>query len=199
MNNSSVWSKLGQIMVLQAFEEQPGAGTAASPPVLLLPPCPGRGRAGTGPGGRPWLCWWSSRRVGRTSGVLPALQKTPNHETQPSQPRAALSWSGPTSHTPAGFVTPNISQWFLSIIHGTEQQMSPAGQPCSKQGLQRNWGLQPHHSPVCHCSSPLTHSCNCLRHVSKCKNLLNALRCFYKIRDRVYNWGVFLLTHSSML
>lgn len=110
MNNSLVWSKLGQIMVLQAFEEQPGAGTAASPPVLLLPPCPGRGRAGTGPGGRPWLCWWSSRRVGRTSGVLPALQKTPNHETQPSQPRAALSWSGPTSHTPAGFVTPNISQ-----------------------------------------------------------------------------------------
>lgn len=78
-------------------------------------------------------------------------------------------------------------RWFLSIIHGTEQQMSPAGQPCSKQGLQRDWGLQPHHSPACHCSSPLTHSCNCLRHVSKCKNLLNALRCFYKIRDGVYN------------
>lgn len=134
MNNSSLRSKLGQIMVLQAFEEQPGAVSAGSPPVLWLPPCPGRGRAGSGPGARPWLCWWSSRRAGRTSGVLPALQKPQNMKHNPSSQE--LHRAGAATHHmyQQGTSHQTLPGWFFSAMHRAEQQMPPAGQPWSKQG-----------------------------------------------------------------
>lgn len=140
MNNSSVRSKLGQVMVLQAFEELPGAGSAASPPVLWLPPCPGRGRAGTGPGARPWLCWWSSRRAGRTSGVLPALQKSQNMKYNPSakscteleQPHIThTSRICHTKHFPGGFSASSTEQsnkWHLQ------------GSPEANKGVHRGLG-----------------------------------------------------------
>lgn len=64
---------------------------------------------------------------------------------------------------------------------------SPTGQSnkCHPQG-------GPAANRDCRGASPVTSSWNCLRRALKCKNLLNDLRFYYKMRDGVYNLGVFL-------
>lgn len=188
MNNSSVRSKLGQILVLQAFEEQP---VLEQQPHLLSRGClhvqeeveQGADQA---------------RGLGLADGVQEgphvlqeSSQLCKNHTTWNAtpQPRAAPSWSSHTSHAPAGFVPPNISQ--VVFQHHPQNRATNATcraawsrQDCTGPGGSSLTPALPAtvapQLPPAVTASPL-----------KCQGLPNALRFFYKIRDGVYNYVCF--------
>lgn len=189
MNNSSVRSKLGQLRVLQAFEEQPGA--EVQPHLLSCRCLHVQEEVEQGPD--------QARGLGFADGVQEGphvleessqLWKTPKHQIQPPPAKSCTQLVQPhttchTEHFPGGFSVSSAEQsnkWHLQGIFE------------ANKGVHRGLGAPT--SPQ-HCLSlqlPSYHQLNCLRHALKCKDLINALRFFYKMEDGVYNLGVFLLT-----